>query len=479
MGVAHDLRTGLRAVRQGHRVLYTRYHDGCTPQPTGAAADAVATGPFTSETTSPAAQPTSTPTPTPTPVPHGRGEVSRELTGGFTGITSALISDRTELARQVLLWQRWPRYAAAALVACVAFATAMGTYVVPWAPVALAAGSYILFHVALADALRRGSGTPLRGWVPLVAVVTDVVFATAVLSLTSSPAQLHRILLLGCLVVQIGVFYFGGATGVWAAALLVVAYISASLYLPASVPGPRPTLLVVAFNLFLFLVVAAFLVRLFGRYHARMAALRGYLKRAEMGDLAGIFPDDEDRSPDDLTLLGRSFNEMRSRLIELIGTDPLTGCLNRRALETRLGREWRQAKRRGSPLAVLAVDVDFFKEINDTHGHPAGDVVLHELGDIMRATCRDTDVVARLGGDEFVILLPDTPWQGAMTFAERLRRNVDDHEFASDRTTLDITISVGVALARGTDPLEANDLLEQADRSLYKAKAGGRNRICA
>ena len=170
---------------------------------------------------------------------------------------------------------------------------------------------------------------------------------------------------------------------------------------------------------------------------------------------------------------------MRSRLAEQIGTDPLTGCLNRRALESRLRAEWRQAKRRSSTVAVLGIDLDHFKQINDTRGHPIGDVVLQELAGIMKATARDTDAVARLGGDEFVIVLPDTGWQGALTFAERLRRKVDDFDFGGASASISTTISVGVALARGTDPISPEMLLQEADRSLYKAKSGGRNRVFA
>ena len=97
----------------------------------------------------------------------------------------------------------------------------------------------------------------------------------------------------------------------------------------------------------------------------------------------------------------------------------------------------------------------------------------------MKATARDTDAVARIGGDEFVIVLPDTGWQGALTFAERLRRKVDDFDFGATTASVRITISVGVALARGTDPISPEMLLQEADRSLYKAKSGGRNRIFA
>jgi diguanylate cyclase (GGDEF)-like protein len=97
----------------------------------------------------------------------------------------------------------------------------------------------------------------------------------------------------------------------------------------------------------------------------------------------------------------------------------------------------------------------------------------------MIRTARDSDVVARMGGDEFVVLLPDTSWQGAMTFAERLRRQVDDQIFEFETLKLQITISIGVSLARGTDAVEPEHLLQEADRSLYRAKSEGRNRIVA
>src|SRR2546423_5005345 len=133
--------------------------------------------------------------------------------------------------------------------------------------------------------------------------------------------------------------------------------------------------------------------------------------------------------PDGLTPLARSFDAKRNGLAEQIGTDPLTGCMNRRALESRLRADWRHAKRRGTHVDVVALDVDHFKQINDTRGHPVGDVVLQQLTGIMKSTARDTDAVSRFGGDEFVILLPDTGWRGALTFAERLRRRVEPLTF--------------------------------------------------
>jgi diguanylate cyclase (GGDEF)-like protein len=225
--------------------------------------------------------------------------------------------------------------------------------------------------------------------------------------------------------------------------------------------------------------VSAVVIQAYGSFRERMNRLRLFCKLVEDGDITPSFVLGVDKRPDDLTLLANSFESMRSRLAEQIGTDPLTGCLNRRALESRLRAEWRQAKRRNSTVTVLAIDLDHFKNINDTRGHPFGDIVLQELAGIMKATARDTDAVARHGGDEFVIVLPDTGWEGALTFAERLRRQVDDFTFGAETAGIRITISVGVALARGTDPISPEMLLHEADRSLYKAKSGGRNRIFA
>ena len=128
---------------------------------------------------------------------------------------------------------------------------------------------------------------------------------------------------------------------------------------------------------------------------------------------------------------------------------------------------------------MLAVDVDHFKPINDSFGHPFGDYVLQTVADIMKDTARDTDAVARPGGDEFILVLPDTGWQGATSFAERLRRNVDDHIFGDELTSLQVTVSVGVAVARAVDDQPPAALLAEADRSLYRAKSAGRNRISA
>ena len=420
---------------------------------------------------------------TTTPVDAFRGStdgVTREWTGNFTILDEALRQDQAELEREVLLWQRWIRYGAA--IAWTVAGLLVRLERSPEMQGAILFAVLLTVYAALNGAaawhLGRARGQPLASVWPAAIFGLDLVTLGLGAWLALPPSASILVLIVGFLILQLGVFSFGRAYGVVAAVVTVVLYVLHALVLPPLVPGPRSGPFTVAAAAMSFAFVSAVLVVTYGGFRSRMIALRQFCKRVEVGDLSTSYDTEGERRPDDLTLLARSVDAMRQRLIELVGTDPLTGCLNRRALEMRLRREWRAAKRRGSPLAVLAVDLDNFKPINDTWGHPAGDTVLKELADVMRQTVRDTDVIARVGGDEFVLLLPDTGWQGAITLAERLRRGVDEETFAG---TLEIplTVSIGIALARGTDDVRANDLLEEADRSLYRAKSGGRNRIGA
>jgi diguanylate cyclase (GGDEF)-like protein len=326
-------------------------------------------------------------------------------------------------------------------------------------------------------AVQRTPGLTGQSWLPVLLVTADLVTIGAIIFITSIPLVSQRFLILALLSVPLAAFYFGWGLGIYAAVLSAVIYVLIAELLPPLNAGPRPVSSVV--NVSLFTLVAGVLIYTFGRFRVRMNQLRLFCKLVEEGDLTSGLELSSAKYPDDLTLLARSFDAMRNGLAEQIGTDALTGCLNRRALEARLRSDWRLAKRRGTHVALAAIDLDHFKQINDTRGHPVGDVVLQQLAGIMKSTARDTDAVARFGGDEFVILLPDTGWQGALTFAERLRRRVDDFTFGPPGTPMTITISVGVALAKGTDPLSPEELLKEADRSLYKAKQQGRNRVFA
>lgn len=158
-------------------------------------------------------------------------------------------------------------------------------------------------------------------------------------------------------------------------------------------------------------------------------------------------------------------------------TDGLTGLLNHRAFHERLRQEFDRYRRYGSCLSLIVADFDNLKIFNDTYGHPVGDEVLRELGDILRETSRESDVLARYGGDEFVILLPQTNAKNAHKMAERIRQKVERHNFSIHGFSLRSTISIGVATVSEEGAGSPQDLWESADRALYEAKRSGKNRI--
>jgi two-component system cell cycle response regulator len=162
----------------------------------------------------------------------------------------------------------------------------------------------------------------------------------------------------------------------------------------------------------------------------------------------------------------------------LATVDALTGCMNRRAFTERLERELDRVSRYGVKLSVMMIDIDRFKDINDTHGHVVGDNVLSQLGDLLREEVRSVDLAARYGGEEFVIVLPDTDLEGAVVFAERLRKRVEECNFADTGDPLRATVSIGVASASIAGEItEPESLIAHADEALYRAKNDGRNRV--
>ena len=165
------------------------------------------------------------------------------------------------------------------------------------------------------------------------------------------------------------------------------------------------------------------------------------------------------------------------RLEEMATTDGLTGCLNKRAFLEELDNKLRSAERFGRKLSLLVTDIDFFKSVNDTYGHATGDVVIKELGAILRRAKRETDIVARFGGEEFCILCEETETKGAQLLAERVREELASTVFQTDLGKLQVTCSLGVA----TYPSHASSapaLFEASDQALYAAKHGGRNQVC-
>ncbi len=164
--------------------------------------------------------------------------------------------------------------------------------------------------------------------------------------------------------------------------------------------------------------------------------------------------------------------------IEMAITDALTGLFNRRYMETHLGTLLEQASSRGKPLSVLILDIDYFKSINDTHGHDAGDDVLREFALRIRKSIRNIDLACRYGGEEFVVVMPETDMAVATMVAERLRRRIASEAFPIQQgaRSIEVTISIGIAALNDAQDAAAN-ILKRADQALYRAKRDGRNRV--
>ena len=160
-------------------------------------------------------------------------------------------------------------------------------------------------------------------------------------------------------------------------------------------------------------------------------------------------------------------------------TDGLTG-LYRRYMESHLGALVEQAAARGKPLTALMLDIDYFKSVNDSYGHDAGDDVLREFATRIKKSIRGIDLACRLGGDEFVIVMPETDVAVATIVAERLRRRIASETFAIAQGTkqIEVTISIGLATLDTVDDNTAT-ILKRADQALYRAKRDGRNRVVA
>jgi diguanylate cyclase (GGDEF)-like protein/PAS domain S-box-containing protein len=170
---------------------------------------------------------------------------------------------------------------------------------------------------------------------------------------------------------------------------------------------------------------------------------------------------------------------MENELKQQARMDYLTGIFNRRHLVEQGEIELARAIRYGKPFSLLMLDIDHFKQVNDAHGHRAGDRVLVELGGLLNSTMREVDVVARMGGEEFAILLPETDGQQAAEVAERLRRVVAENPVILDSgTKLQVTVSIGVA-SLDSSVANIDILLNRADDALYRAKETGRNKVCA
>ncbi|MBS3766429.1 GGDEF domain-containing protein [Candidatus Bipolaricaulota bacterium] len=176
----------------------------------------------------------------------------------------------------------------------------------------------------------------------------------------------------------------------------------------------------------------------------------------------------------ELTKKNRKLEEANRRIEKLSKTDVLTGLANRRHFKDYFEKTLSQAQRHSHPLSLVMLDLDNFKDINDTYGHDAGDEVLSALGDLLERETREEDLAARIGGEEFAVLLTQADPEQARSYAERLRERINRLEVES--VSGEISGSLGISTMKQDDDPES--LMKRADRALYKAKDNGRNRVC-
>jgi diguanylate cyclase (GGDEF)-like protein len=172
-------------------------------------------------------------------------------------------------------------------------------------------------------------------------------------------------------------------------------------------------------------------------------------------------------------------SKMQAELYSSAMRDGLTGAFNKRFLLDRMEQEFAHAKRHGTPLALLVMDLDHFKKVNDTFGHSAGDQVLVTTAELIQANLRAGDLFARYGGEEFVLLMRETGLQSAVQVANRIRSGLMEEETIFEGTPIRCTMSIGVTAMPPVHVASAMDFFVRGDRLLYQAKRIGRNRVCA
>jgi diguanylate cyclase (GGDEF)-like protein len=374
---------------------------------------------------------------------------------------------------EILLWQSRIRLGFALLLASVGVALLASDNVSSFSSSSIAAVvAYVLVTVLLTMLVRR-TGEATQG-VVLAVVAADILFVFAITGVATPPAYYGRSLLLGFAILHLSEFYFGRKIAWGALAAIVIGYLG----MIREVTGPGRALgwPQELWSLTVFVLAASSFIIHYGSFKDRLHRISKLFERAQEGDFSEEFDVEGEARPDGVTMVGRAYNRVRAQLANLVLTDPLSGCLNRRGLEQQLKRELARAARTGKDVALLALDVDYFKDINDSWGHQAGDTVIQEVGELLRSIARGGDCVARTGGDEFTLLLPETSAAGAFRLATRVREAVSLHRFQGV-SKLAVSVSIGLVADRVHDENILHDLHSRADEALYAAKDAGRDRV--
>ena len=376
---------------------------------------------------------------------------------------------------EVLVWQSKVRLGAAIFAGLLVVARYFGDHAA--APAQRTIAALVLYIGAtLLVAMYAKAAGQMERWVTWAMVGADIAAVFAVTYLGALPSDYPQALVAGFAVVEFAEFSHGKRLARAALWVIVVAYIA----MIAPITGePRhelewaPQLVTLA----LFAATSIAFIRLYGSYKERLQDIVELFQRAEEGDFDAEYPVAAGAPSDSVTMVGKAYNRVRAQLANLVLTEPLSGCLNRRGLEQNLSREIARAVRTGKELALLAIDVDHFKTVNDTLGHLAGDAVIQEMGELLRGLKRGGDVLARIGGDEFALLLPETGAAGAFRLASRIRGEVRARAFQAAGGRVPVTVSIGLVADRAMDENVAHDLQSRADEALYAAKESGRDRV--
>jgi diguanylate cyclase (GGDEF)-like protein len=350
---------------------------------------------------------------------------------------------------------------------------ALGLVEGPSWPFLLVVPAYIAIVALLTVAIERRHEVSRAALVVLALADVAAIFATV--ALVTPPAFYPRALLLSLLALQFTQMFFGRTPALTVVIASALAY--TGLVLGAWERGMNVSWIEEGGMVALYLLVALNGMAMQGSANRRLAALVDLFAGAQRGDFSRTFIEERDREPDGITLLGRAYNHLRAELAAMVLTDNLTGCLNRRGFAQVLNQTVAAATRRGGELALLAIDIDHFKSINDTVGHLGGDAILRDLAELLTQSARAGDVVARVGGEEFVVLLPGADSETAGVMAERIMGNVRGHSFSTVRGRQRVTVSLGIAAEQVTDAHITGALRARADEALYVAKRLGRNRV--
>ncbi|HEY9515871.1 MAG TPA: GGDEF domain-containing protein [Gemmatimonadaceae bacterium] len=314
-----------------------------------------------------------------------------------------------------------------------------------------------------------------RDWMVGTMLAADIAFIFGTTYAVVPPEYYDRALLFGFAILHLTEFYFG-RTFAWSA-LFAVAVGYLAMVMKAIDDGAALSWEQELWSLALFVATSGWFIIHYGNFKWRLARIVTLFERAEEGDFSSEYDVCADLHPDSVTMVGRAYNRVRSQLSNLVLIDALSGCHNRRGLEQQLSQEVSRAARSGEELALIALDVDQFKTVNDTFGHLAGDAVIHEVGELLRGAARTGDLVARTGGDEFMLLLPETNAAGAFRLATRIREEVASRRFDGIAGKIPITVSIGIVAVRVHDENIIHDLHSRADEALYAAKDAGRNQV--